>query len=344
MWSILCDRFKQEKRSALLLLLVGFLVTSDLAEALARPRLVAANHGWAKTRRVAAGQRRGATMMVVKDSSMEVQFKVGDRVTVTSADVSRQGSALDGLSGTVAEVGEKCDVDPARAVTVHLAFGEFGDRKGYQLGFAEDELAKVPPNISERSASNVVAEADKVLGDYNLAHMRAAKEGGLGLGGGISANEFADACDVSSRRLLRGSIQAMLDPTKGGSCDRVTLGICAPSAEVGVAALKQWVTALDLPRGALHGMDFEGTAIQVEGPVYIKYNSGTRTFEEVRNNNGIAWRPGDAFLNKYDGDYRGVGFVAHLPAGNGEGDENSEEDDDDGGSLKQYAYLPLDLF
>jgi hypothetical protein len=37
---------------------------------------------------------------------------------------------------------------------------------------------------------------------------------------------------------------------------------------------------------------------QIEGPVYIKYNSGTRTFAEVRSNGGVAWKPGDAFLNR----------------------------------------------
>ena len=63
--------------------------------------------------------------------------------------------------------------------------------------------------------------------------------------------------------------------------------------------------------------------------MYIKYNSGTRTFAEVRDNGGVAWKPGDAFLNAYDGDYRGVGIVPHLPSAE---------------VANQYAYLPLDLF
>ena len=68
---------------------------------------------------------------------------------------------------------------------------------------------------------------------------------------------------------------------------------------------------------------------QVKGPVYVKYNSGTRTFAEVRANNGVAWRPGDAFLSPYDdGCYRGVGFVPNLADG----------------EPRQFAYLPLDLF
>ena len=55
---------------------------------------------------------------------------------------------------------------------------------------------------------------------------------------------------------------------------------------------------------------------------------------QVRANGGQAWRPGDAFLNSYDGAYRGVGLVVHRGAG----------DDEGSSQLDQYAYLPLDLF
>ncbi len=67
------------------------------------------------------------------------------------------------------------------------------------------------------------------------------------------------------------------------------LGICAESAERGVGALKDWVTALKLPRGRLHGMDEEGVPLDMStfGSVYIKYSSkGGQVFE-----------PGDANLN-----------------------------------------------
>jgi hypothetical protein len=288
--------------------------------------------------------------MTMKDSSMVAphQFKVGD-IVVISADVSRQGSVLDGLHGTVTEMYENYVANPscsvqqqdkkaAPVVAVQLAFGEFHDRKGYRHLFAEHEI-KVTPLEPQRTRLEVVAEAEGFLEDYNRGHLLAAKQGGVGLGGGISGNEFADGCNSTSRRLLRGAIQALLAPGNGGCCDRVTLGICAQDAEEGVQVLKRWVTALDLPRGALHGMDRDGTAIRVDGPVYIKYNSGTRTFEDVRSNGGVVWRPGDAFLNKYeDGDYRGVGFVAHLPR------ESDNSDSGEGGTLRQCAYLPLDLF
>ena len=44
---------------------------------------------------------------------------------------------------------------------------------------------------------------------------------------------------------------------------RVMLGICADDPAAGVAALKQWVGALGLPRGALHGMDKDGVPLDI---------------------------------------------------------------------------------
>ncbi len=67
------------------------------------------------------------------------------------------------------------------------------------------------------------------------------------------------------------------------------LGICAETAERGVHTLKEWVTALKLPRGRLHGMDKEGVALDMSdfGAVYIKYSS----------KGGQVFAPGDANLN-----------------------------------------------
>ena len=65
----------------------------------------------------------------------------------------------------------------------------------------------------------------------------------------------------------------------------------------------------------------------------------------MRANGGIAWRPGDAFLSSYDGDYIGVGFVPDVA--NKMGMEDEGGDDKRGFSAinsEQYAYLPLDLF
>lgn len=117
------------------------------------------------------------------------------------------------------------------------------------------------------------------------------------------------------------------DPTKG----RLMLGICASSAAQGVAALKSWVTTLGLPRGLLHGMDEGGVPLEINGGVFIKYNTGgVYTFEEVRRSGrgfDSLWKPGDAMLENYDGEYRGVYFQVEL------------EDEE----FRQYL-CPLDLF
>ena len=102
------------------------------------------------------------------------------------------------------------------------------------------------------------------------------------------------------------------DATQG----RVMLGICAASAAQGIATLKSWVTALALPRGLLHGMDKDGVPIDLDGAVYIKYNSGgVYTFADIRKSGlgfDALWKPGDALLEPYDGTYRGVYFQVEL--------------------------------
>eukprot|EP00547_Thalassionema_nitzschioides_P004834 CAMPEP_0194218482 /NCGR_PEP_ID=MMETSP0156-20130528/23883_1 /TAXON_ID=33649 /ORGANISM="Thalassionema nitzschioides, Strain L26-B" /LENGTH=176 /DNA_ID=CAMNT_0038947859 /DNA_START=131 /DNA_END=661 /DNA_ORIENTATION=- len=117
------------------------------------------------------------------------------------------------------------------------------------------------------------------------------------------------------------------DSTKG----RCMLGICGSSAEESVSTLKAWVTALELPRGLLHGMDRDGVPVQLDGGVYIKYNSGgVFSFEDIRKSGmgfDALWKPGDALVEPYDGDYRGVYFQVEL------------ED----GEFRQYL-LPLDTF
>lgn len=117
------------------------------------------------------------------------------------------------------------------------------------------------------------------------------------------------------------------DSTKG----RCMLGICGKSPEEAIAALKAWVTALELPRGLLHGMDKDGVPLQLEGGVYIKYNSGgVTTFSDIKKSGlgfDALWKPGDALLEPYDGDYHGVYFQVEL------------ED----GEFRQY-FVPLDTF
>ena len=112
---------------------------------------------------------------------------------------------------------------------------------------------------------------------------------------------------------------------------RCMLGICASSAEEGVATLKSWVTTLDLPRGLLHGMDKDGVPLQLDGGVYIKYNTGgVYTFADIRKSGlgfDALWKPGDALLEPYDGTYRGVYFQVELSDG----------------IFRQYL-VPLDIF
>ena len=121
-----------------------------------------------------------------------------------------------------------------------------------------------------------------------------------------------------------------LDTTTTGRC---MLGICAATAPQGMAALKSWVSTLQLPRGLLHGMDVDGVPISLdEGTgVYIKYNSGgVYTFADIRKSQmgfNAIWKPGDAMLEVYDGDYRGVYFQVELADG----------------AFRQYL-LPLNLF
>jgi len=102
------------------------------------------------------------------------------------------------------------------------------------------------------------------------------------------------------------------DSTQG----RVMLGICASSVDEGIATLKSWVTNLGLPRGLLHGADEDGVPLEIKGGVYIKYNTGgVMTFSQIRKLGmgfDALWKPGDAMLEPYDGNYRGVYFQVEL--------------------------------
>jgi Domain of unknown function (DUF1824) len=110
--------------------------------------------------------------------------------------------------------------------------------------------------------------------------------------------------------------QERLEDSVNGRC---MLGICASSTQEGIATLKAWVTQLGLPRGLLHGMDKDGVPLQIEGGVYIKYNSGgVYSFADIRKSGlgfDALWKPGDALLEPYDGIYRGVYFQVELVDG-----------------------------
>lgn len=121
--------------------------------------------------------------------------------------------------------------------------------------------------------------------------------------------------------------QREVDSTQG----RCMLGICASSASEGLTTLKAWVTALQLPRGLLHGMDKDGVPVELDGGVYIKYNSGgVYSFADIRKSGlgfDALWKPGDALLEPYDGTFRGVYFQVELTDG----------------EFRQYL-VPLDTF
>lgn len=134
--------------------------------------------------------------------------------------------------------------------------------------------------------------------------------------------------DAEQENLMQGSGGSN---DTGGGFGRCMLGICAPTASEGVQTLKSFTTNLELPRGLLHGMDKDGVPIDLEGGVYIKYNTGgVLTFGDIRKSGmgfDALWKPGDALLEPYDGTYRGVYFQVELSDG----------------EFRQYL-VPLDLF
>ena len=112
---------------------------------------------------------------------------------------------------------------------------------------------------------------------------------------------------------------ALSERSQDSTMGRCMLGICASSTEEGIATLKSWVSALELPRGLLHGADKDGVPLEIEGGVYIKYNTGGfLTFSQIRASGmgfDSLWKPGDAMLEPYDGNYRGVYFQVELSDG-----------------------------
>lgn len=125
---------------------------------------------------------------------------------------------------------------------------------------------------------------------------------------------------------------AEIERSKDSSQGRVMLGICAENVSEALAGLKLWVGTLGLPRGLLHGLDVDGVPLNLEGAIYIKYSTGgAMTFSEMRRSGrgfDALWKPGDALLELYDGDYRGIYFSLELPDG----------------EFRQFGVLPTDLF
>lgn len=182
---------------------------------------------------------------------------------------------------------------------------------------------RAPPRTVSRAAASdgALARADALLASFDKAQRLAAAEGQRGLGGGLSANDYGAA--YPDKAGLAAAVRDLV-----ASSDRVMLGFCGSTAAVGIQALSSWVSALDLPRGKLHGMDDNGVAVEMDGAVYIKYNSQPVELAADGSTQDASATAGDANLKGYDGDFRGVYLTPQLPDG----------------EFRQYAVLPLGLF
>ena len=186
------------------------------------------------------------------------------------------------------------------------------------------------PTTARCDASvNSVEEASRILSEWDISYNPEST--------GFGQQEQNDTeSTINDRNSLEQSVRLLSgiasdDRNRDSTQGRCMLGICASSAQEGVATLKAWVTALNLPRGLLHGMDKDGVPIDLSGSIYIKYNSGgVYTFADIRKSGlgfDALWKPGDAMVEPYDGTYRGVYFQVELQDG----------------EFRQYM-VPLDTF
>lgn len=203
------------------------------------------------------------------------------------------------------------------------------------------QKSHVAPAVATTTVTNdQISDATRILQTYDQTQQSYMKtDGNQGMGGGTSALHYIQSLDSSTRSKLQNAIRTLVyvahserdvDSSKG----RIMCGFCASNAPEALAGLKSWVTNLDLPRGMLHGMDVDGVPIPVEelGAVYVKYSTGgAMTFSDMRKSGkgfDSLWRPGDALLEPYDGDFRGVYLNVELSDG----------------EFRQFGVLPTDLF
>lgn len=106
--------------------------------------------------------------------------------------------------------------------------------------------------VSQWATKKEVYEAAQLLKRYDAAR-------GVGDGDG---DEDAASLSEATRALSAASPE-------------VRLGIAAGTQAEAIAALKEWVEALELPRGPLYGADVDGEPVEVPGPIFLKYASGT---------------------------------------------------------------------
>lgn len=193
---------------------------------------------------------------------------------------------------------------------------------------------------STTETSTEIATATQILQKYDTSQQQfIASDGSQGMGGGFSAFNHICSLDGSTRESLQKAVKTLVNEAHkerelDSSQGRIMLGICASNAPEALAGLKSYVTSLALPRGMLHGMDVDGVPIPIEdlGSVYIKYSTGgAMTFTEIRRSGrgfDALWKPGDALLETYDGDFRGIYLNVELKDG----------------EFRQFGVLPTDLF
>ena len=181
---------------------------------------------------------------------------------------------------------------------------------------AAEETTKTATSSSSSSSSveiNTVQEASKILEKWDQ-HFNKENFSGNAL-----PDDVEELRSVLPQALRALNTAALEERTQDSTMGRCMLGICASSTEEGIATLKSWVTGLELPRGLLHGADEDGVPLEIEGGVYIKYNTGGfLTFSQIRASGmgfDSLWKPGDAMLEPYDGNYRGVYFQVELADG-----------------------------
>lgn len=185
-----------------------------------------------------------------------------------------------------------------------------------------------------------IDQATSILSYYDQQQMKYMKENPIGMGGGTAALQFLQTqLTDQDREQMRNAVITLVQEAHKqreakSSEGRIMLGICAENVDEALMGLKTWVPALGLPRGLLHGMDVDGKPIAPEdlGSVYVKYNTGgCMTFTEMRRTGrgfDALWKPGDAVLEMYDGDFRGVYLNVEL----------------NDGEFRQFGVLPTDLF
>ncbi|KAL1496513.1 hypothetical protein AB1Y20_016467 [Prymnesium parvum] len=162
----------------------------------------------------------------------------------------------------------------------------------------------LPPPLFPSAAA--LHRATALLEAYDASHRAfpapPAPRRGISSSPPAAANDFAAR---APRPPLAAAVRTLAAPA-----GRVALGLCAANASVALRCLRQWTSALSLPRAPVRGDVAEG------GAAYLKYDSRP------------AAGPAAARLSAYAGGYRGVYFHPELPDG----------------LFRQYAVLPLELF